>query len=101
MQVSKLMEDIGKAVQNANSAIEQYAAEAYLTQGYAGNETDGQNTGEKSYEPITYKLNIATAGGKKNLEVPATVLMHHSSLQLEQVDVKLCFIKEEGKMYER
>lgn len=94
--LSKLMEDIGNSVQNANAAIERYAAEVYLAQGYAKMKADEQNMTGKTYEPITYKLNLTTAGGKKKIEVPVTALMQHSSLQLEQVNVKLRFSIEEG-----
>lgn len=95
--LSKLMEDIGSAVQKANTAIEQYAAAAYLAQGYAESKERTDHTNETMYEPITYMLNIPTAGGKKKIQVPATALMHHSSLQLEQVDVKLRFALEQSE----
>lgn len=94
--LSKLLEGIGNAVQNANLAIEQYAAAEYLKQGYAEMKDEQKTDGDRLYEPITYMLNISTASGKRKIQVPATVLMHHSSLQLEQVDVKLRFVMEGG-----
>ncbi len=93
--LSKLITDVGLAVQNANAAIERYAAEAYLVQGYVPQDIDG--TDEKpEYHPVTYRLNIPTAGGKKAVDVPATALMNHTTLSLEQVDVRLKFVLEES-----
>lgn len=93
--LSKLITDVGLAVQNANAAIERYAAEAYLVQGYVPQDIDG--TDEKpEYHPVTYRLNISTAGGKKAVDVPATALMNHTTLSLEQVDVRLKFVLEES-----
>lgn len=97
IMLSKLMEAIGDAVQNANAAIEQHAATVYLAQGYAESKESTEQSVGKSYDPITYMLNIPVAGGKKKMQVPATVLMHHSSLQLEQVDIKLRFILEQSE----
>lgn len=93
--LSKLITDVGMAVQNANVEIEKYAAEAYLIQGYIPKELNG--TDEKpEYHPVTYKMSIPTTEGRKAVEVPATILMNHSTLSLEQVDVKLKFILEES-----
>ena len=91
--LSKLVKDVGIAVQNANAAIEEHAVNVYLNQGYrmSGKDEDG---GTPLYTPITYTLGIPADGGNKKLEVPATALMHHSTLQLEQVNVKLRFLLE-------
>lgn len=98
MSLSGLMEQIGIAVQNANAAIEQYASEIYLKQGYVEREKEDQEDGDehaKAYEPITFLLDMPTENSKRKMRVPVTALMHHSSLQLEQVDVKLRFALEE------
>lgn len=96
--LSKLLEDISRSVQNSNFLLEQMSADMYLQSGYqkAGN-TDGKS-GVSSSEndgdvlvPVTYSLRITTAGKAKELKVPATALMHHSTMQLEQVDVSLRF----------
>ena len=97
MSLFRLMEQIGIAVQNANAAIEQYASEIYLKQGYVEREKDDQEDGDenaKAYEPITFLLDMPTENSKRKMRVPVTALMHHSSLQLEQVDVKLRFHKD-------
>lgn len=93
--LKKLITDVGMAVQNANAEIEKYAADAYLTQGYTPASTNGQIK-DQEYHPITYQLHIPTVEGKKKVEVPATVLMNHNTLALEQVDVKLKFVLEES-----
>lgn len=93
--LSKLIDHIGTAVQNANAMLEQRAVAAYLGQGYEGGPSE--EDGETEFEPVSYTINIPSSGGKKQLKVPVTALMHHSSLQLEQVDVKLRFVVEEGE----
>ncbi|MBO5523021.1 MAG: DUF2589 domain-containing protein [Roseburia sp.] len=93
--LSKLIDQIGTAVQNANAMLEQRAVAAYLGQGYEG--VPSEEGGETEFEPVSYTINIPSSGGKKQLKVPVTALMHHSSLQLEQVDVKLRFVVEEGE----
>ena len=94
VELSKLMEAIGIAVQNANLAIEGKTAETYLKQGYKIEKKEDEN--KEVYVPITCDLNIASGNDTKTLKVPITVLIHHTSLQLEQVDVKLNFILEES-----
>lgn len=94
--LSKLMKDIGTAVQNANAAIEERAVDVYLNQGYRRGKEMGEDGGTSFYTPVTYTLGLPAGGGNKKLEVPATALMHHSTLQLEQVNVKLRFLIEES-----
>lgn len=96
--LSKLIDNIGTAVQNANVMLEQRAVAAYLGQGYEG--VTSEDDSETEFEPVSYTINIPSANGKKQLKVPVTALMHHSSLQLEQVDIKLRFVVEEGEMDE-
>lgn len=93
--LSKLIDNIGTAVQNANAMLEQRTVAAYLGQGYEG--VRSKENSETEFEPVSYTINIPSPNGKKQLKVPVTALMHHSSLQLEQVDVKLRFVIEEGK----
>lgn len=91
MELSDLIERIGIAVQNANSAIEQVAVAAYLGQSY-----DRVNdAGQDKYTPVSFQVSVPTAAGEKKVNVPVTALMHHTSLRLEQVDVNLKFQIEE------
>ena len=93
ISLSGLIEQIGTAVQDANAMLEQRAAAAYLGQGY---ERITGNDGEEEFVPVSYTIQILSAGERK-LQVPVTALMHHNSLQLAQVDVKLRFLPEEGE----
>lgn len=94
IELSILIEKIGISVQNANAAIEQVAVAAYVGQGY-DRVTSGDGKSEE-YVPVNCVVRIPTASGEKQMNVPVTALMHHTSLKLEQVDVKLKFILEEG-----
>ena len=87
MELSDLIERIGIAVQNANTTIEQMAVAAYLGQSY---DRDGEE-----FTPVSFQVSLPTASGKKQVNVPVTALMHHTSLRLEQVDVSLKFQIEE------
>lgn len=95
--LSKLMEDISRSVQNSNFLLEQMASEMYLQNGYQkepvhqGDEPDSANGNTEVLIPVTYSIRINTPGDQKELKVPATALMHHSTMQLEQVDVSLRF----------
>lgn len=95
--LSKLMEDISRSVQNSNFLLEQMAAEMYLQSGYQKTKAQGENgassdeNAEEVLVPVTYSMRIPAAGKEKELKVPATALMHHSTMQLEQVDVSLRF----------
>lgn len=95
--LSKLMEDISRSVQNSNFLLEQMSAEMYLRTGYQKQGAPAENGGSSDKNekdvliPVTYSLRVATAGKEKELSVPATALMHHSTMQLEQVDVSLRF----------
>ncbi len=91
--LSSLIERIGVSVQHANAMIEQTAVAAYLGQGYEVKKEDGKG---EEYIPVSYALRIPTAEGEKQVNVPVTALMHHNSLKLEQVDIKLKFLIEEG-----
>lgn len=92
--LSTLIENIGVSVQNANASIEQVAVAAYLGQGY---DRVKQEQGDlEEYVPVGYAIRIPTASGEKQINVPVTALMHHTSLKLEQVDVKLKFVVEES-----
>lgn len=95
MQLSTLIENVGRAVLNANVAIEQTAVAAYLGQGYDRVEMKRENGNEYEYIPVGYKIQVPTTSGNKMLHVPVTALMEHSSLQLAEVDVKLKFEVEE------
>lgn len=94
VSLSALIGNIGVSVQKANAIIEQTAVAVYLEQGYDYNQ-NGENA-QDEYVPIQYALHMQTASGKKKLQVPVTALMHHSSLKLEQVDVRLKFVVEEN-----
>jgi hypothetical protein len=85
--LSKLIEDIGIAVQKANRAIEENAAAIYLRQAYRPK--DGDNTGgTEAYIPVSYTLYTPGGDGfQKPVNVPLTVLMHNTTLQLESVNV--------------
>lgn len=91
--LSDLIENVGTAVLNANAAIEQTAVAAYLGQGYERVSNDG---GEE-YIPVSYTISVPSVAGNKKLNVPVTALMNHSSMRLEQVDVKLRFVVEEDE----
>ncbi len=105
--LAKLMEDISRSVQNSNFLLEQMSAEMYLQTGYQKTNISGK-VGEEKGEllvPVTYSLRLSEAGQEKDLKVPATALMHHSTMQLEQVDVSLRFTvtghtDEQGVMVE-
>ncbi|MGN0141189.1 MAG: DUF2589 domain-containing protein [Roseburia sp.] len=94
ISLSNLIEQIGTAVQDANAMLEQRALVAYLGQGY---ERVTENGDEEEFVPVSYTIQIPSAGEKRKLQVPITALMHHNSLQLVQVDVKLRFLPEEGE----
>ena len=91
------MEDISRSVQNSNFLLEQMSSEMYLQNGYKKEtilEKNGVSSDEKEKDvlgPVTYSLRLSTGGKEKELQVPATALMHHSTMQLEQVDVSLRF----------
>lgn len=95
--LSKLMEDISRSVQNSNFLLEQMASEMYLQNGYqknlvhGENGTDFANGAKEVLVPVTYSIRLNAPGENKELKVPATALMHHSTMQLEQVDVTLRF----------
>lgn len=95
--LSKLMEDISRSVQNSNFLLEQMASEMYLQNGYQKNlvhgekGTDFANGAKEVLVPVTYSIRLNAPGENKELKVPATALMHHSTMQLEQVDVTLRF----------
>ena len=90
--LSDLIETMGRAVQNANTAVEQAAAAAYLGQGYEMRDT---GDGSKAYVPVCYTIQIPSAPDEKQIQVPVTALLHHTSLRLEQVDIKLKFRVED------
>ena len=95
--LSKPMEDISRSVQNSNFLLEQMASEMYLQNGYQKNlvhgekGTDFANGAKEVLVPVTYSIRLNAPGENKELKVPATALMHHSTMQLEQVDVTLRF----------
>jgi hypothetical protein len=89
--LSKLIKNIGTSVQTANQAIEYSAAKIYLGQGYT------PTADKHELNPITYTLNMPSSDGEsKQLNVPMTVLVHNTSLQLDSVEVKLKFAIEES-----
>lgn len=90
--LSDLIETMGRAVQNANTVVEQAAAAAYLGQGY---EMRDSAEGSKEYIPICYTIHIPSVPEEKQVQVPVTALLHHTSLRLEQVDIKLKFRVED------
>lgn len=93
--LSDLIEQIGLSVQKANALMEQMAVAAYLGQGYE-NERNGDD-GEEEFVPVRFAIRVPDAAGEKTIQAPVTALMHHTSLKLEQVDVKLRFLIEESK----
>jgi hypothetical protein len=99
--LSKLVNNIGLAVQKANSAIEGSAAELYLKQGYQINADNGVDGGPSAgaslceLTPLTYTIRMPSAGADKDLIVPATVLVHNTSLRLDSVEVKVKFFLDE------
>ena len=94
--LSKLIEDIGVAVQKANRAIEENAAAIYLRQAYKPKGGDTVDEMEHAYVPVSYTLYIPGEGSfQKPINVPLTVLMHNTTLQLESVNVHLRFCIDE------
>lgn len=91
--LSSLIEQIGISVQKANALIEQTSVAAYLEQGYE--KSSNMEDDAVTFVPVSYTINIPSPEGKKQLHVPVTALMHHTSLKLEQVDVNLKFLIEE------
>ena len=71
--LSDLIETMGRAVQNANTAVEQAAAAAYLGQGYEMRDT---GDGSKAYVPVCYTIQIPSAPDEKQIQVPVTALLH-------------------------
>lgn len=89
---SKLIEDIGIAVQRANDAVERSALESYLQQGYVQtNEADGM------FKPLELVLNLPSNNQEAQIKVPVAALVHNTSMKLEQVDVKLKFRPGSGE----
>lgn len=89
---SKLIEDIGIAVQRANDAVERSALESYLQQGYVQtNEADGM------FKPLELVLNLPSNSQEAQIKVPVAALVHNTSMKLEQVDVKLKFRPSGGE----
>lgn len=91
--LSDLIEQIGLSVQNANAAIEQMAAAVYLGQSFT--RVNNNQPDLEEFTPISYTINLPSPEGQKKINVPVTALMNHTSLKLEQVDVKLKFSIEE------
>ncbi len=101
MKISHVVDDIAKAVQNANFILDQMAAEMYLKQGYQKG-TVAED--EDMLIPIVHKIQLSDSGSNKiqmsvagnenvirHVEVPVTALIHHGTMQLENVDVTLRF----------
>lgn len=95
ISLSSLIEQIGISVQKANALIEQTSIAAYLEQGYEKSSKTGNDA--ETFVPVSYTINIPSSSEKKQIHVPVTALMHHTSLKLEQVDVNLKFMIEESK----
>lgn len=101
MKISHVVDNIAKAVQNANFILDQMAAEMYLKQGYQKG-TVAED--EEVLIPIVHKIQLSDSGSNemqmgvagdenviRHIEVPVTALIHHSTMQLENVDVTLRF----------
>ncbi len=113
-----VLEDIAIAVQNTNFTLDRMAADMYLAQGYERKKTmmtgsNGQDIeGEEENDliPIVFTVDLPApetpvealkegggdgGGGAgqstRKLNVPATILLQHNSMQLDEVDVTLRF----------
>jgi hypothetical protein len=96
--LSALIKIIGIAVQKANQAIEESAANIYLEQGYEINRESVNDSEAAICTPISYTLHLpSSAGTPRKISVPVTALLHNTSLQLESVEVKLKFMIEEAE----
>lgn len=103
VSIKTVLADISAAVQNANFTLDSLSAEMYLEQGYEKKENVPDNSGEtlsKDLVPIVYSVDLSPeepaqplrAGqAAKKLQIPATSLLHHGTMQLDDVDVTLRF----------
>lgn len=117
--LSDVLKEMSKAVQNANFILDQMSADTYISQGYQKNENIVQESGTEFSSganngvltPLTYSINLPVspqdnnreqAVESKQLNIPVAALFHHSTMQLEEVDVTIRFesedIVEEGLM---
>ena len=81
----ELLEEIGSAVNNANSELERAALWQYITQGYVENKSNG----EEPYTPLTF--NMALQDGGEIRKIPVSALIHNTTMRLERVDMTLRF----------
>lgn len=107
--LSTVIRNIGIAVQNANRMIEIAAKESYFAGGYVKRPKPDAETAQpqtkydREYSPVMYTIHLPEkepgTDKKKQLQVPVTALIHNTSLQLEQVEIKLKFYitEETGK----
>lgn len=117
--LSDVLKEMSKAVQTANFILDHMSADAYISQGYKKDNNMTQSNGPEypSYAnhgvltPLTYSINLPISPQNNNqeqsveskqLNIPITALFHHSTMQLEEVDVTIRFesedIVEEGLM---
>ncbi len=97
--LSQLLASLSVAVQKANEAVDAFAAESYLEQGYdpksCADQNGGQNNGPMALTPRT--VAIAVPGEQEtSLNVPVTALMSHHTLQLDEVSMTLKIALREG-----
>ena len=99
------MAEIGQAIANANHTVEATAVTNYLNIGFTAKDNNAAKVADNhvagapnepatyDYAPSTIKIDI----NKKIYDIPVTVLLHNTSMRLEQVDLKLKFhVSEEN-----
>jgi hypothetical protein len=85
--------------------IEIAAKESYFAGGYVkrpkpeAETAQPQTKYDREYSPVMYTIHMPGTEKEKHLRVPVTALIHNTSLQLEQVEIKLKFYitEETGK----
>lgn len=100
VSLKAVLADISAAVQNANFTLDSLSAEMYLEQGYEERKNAPDDAVEKlsrDLVPIVYSVDLSPeepvqpVKAARKLNIPATSLLHHGTMQLDDVDVTLRF----------
>lgn len=85
---TEFLKSVGLSVQDAQSALEQYAVQSFLRFFKPASAADGED-GLCAVEPITRRVILPGEEGETPVDLPMAVMAHHNTLQLDTVTVRL------------
>lgn len=86
MKMEQLLQAMGDAVQDAHRLMEFSSMQSYLEQFFEPAKTDADTV---SYQPKSLCIQLPAEMGGRTIQAPLAALVHHNSLNVDYVKLKL------------